>query len=445
VTGSQRVNTCKEPERRGQCSCIPRVRPLLLITGYCMSGVPFVPELAINGHGPLCTYRMSGHRTRLLQVTPLTPPDQVSNCRQWAPKCAVADGPETVQDAEEPSRRFFFIGSVALGFSAAIVFKRNIINGDMEKLSLPPGLLSGRVIVITGGNTGLGLESAVRLASAGATVVVTARTDDKGLQAVDNIKRTSGSSDVHYVQLDLADLDSVKGFAARFKTQKCGDRIDVLMNNAGVMAIPKREVTKDGFERQFGVNHLGHFALVAGLLPLLRKAQDYARVINVSSAAHLFPTKKTFDGDFLALEKYDQWGSYCESKLANIAFTTELDRRFKESGFKATAVSLHPGTVNTDLNRWFVGGSDDVRIARGIKAGNPFLNALTPVVSREVDLGANTQIYLAAGLDGGYDKSGGNYFDNMKLATQNPLANDRAFAADLWSRSEQLTGVKFDI
>lgn len=353
-----------------------------------------------------------------------------------------ATGDQEIADQNGPQRRLVATVAIVLGFSVLAGIKRYAIDGGMERLILQPGSLKGRTIVITGGNTGLGLESAMRLAGAGATVLVTARTAEKGVAAVKAIKGMHPSSDVHYLQLDLADLTSVKAFPAKFAAEPYGDHIDILMNNAGVMAIPERQETKDGFERQFGTNHLGHFALVAGVLPLLRKAKGFARVINVSSAAQLAATKEQWEGDFMAPERYNQWGAYCQSKLANNLFTKELDRRFKIAGVQATAVSCHPGTVNTDLGRWFVGRSDDAQVTQDIRAGNPFLQALTPVTSREVDLGANTQIYLAAGADGGYDKSGGEYFDNMKSATENVLASDAALATDLWRLSENLTGVR---
>lgn len=323
--------------------------------------------------------------------------------------------------------------------------KRFGVDGNMDVTNPPPGSMKGRTVVITGGNTGLGRESAIRLAEAGATVVITARTDAKGEEALGAIRKASGSSDVHYLQLDLADLQSVKKFAEAYQQQPYGGKVDVLMNNAGVMAIPERMETKDGFEEQFGVNHLGHFALVGLLMPLLRKATDFARVINVSSTAHLGATRELLEGDLMAPSRYTQWGAYCQSKLANVLFAKELDRRFKAAGLKATAVSCHPGGVDTDLARWLIVAEDNPAEAKRLREENVIAKNLTAFLTRDVHLGANTQIYLAAGSDGGLDKSGGQYFDNMAPGLLNPVANDEALAKKLWEESEKLTGVKIDV
>jgi len=347
-------------------------------------------------------------------------------------------------DGDVPRRLLF--GGAALGLSL-IAIKRFGVDGNMEELKLAPYSLKGRIVVITGGNTGLGLESAKRLASAGATVVLTARSDDKGRLAEAAVRAFSGNNDVHYLQLDLADMESIRSFPRRYAEQPFGDRIDVLMNNAGVMAIPERLQTKDGFERQLGVNHLGHFALVGLLLPLLRSAKGFARVINVSSTAHLGATKEMMEGDLMAPERYTQWGAYCQSKLANVLFSKELDRRFKAAGIQATAVSLHPGGVDTDLARWTIAAKDDPIKAKQLVDDAPPFKVLKDFLTRNVQLGANTQIYLAAGIDGdgALSKSGGEYFDNMRPGLLNPVAEDAELARSLWDKSEKLTGVKIDL
>jgi len=349
---------------------------------------------------------------------------------------ATSESSSTSED-EMPRRLAIGAGLIA----SALAVKAYIVDGGMTKLELAPNSMKGRTVVITGGNTGLGLESAVRLAKAGATIVITARTEEKGIRAVEMIKAASKSSDVHCVQMDLADLQSVKEFPAKFEAQPYGSKIDVLMNNAGVMAIPQRLETKDGFERQLGVNHLGHFALVGVVLPFLMRADGFARVINVSSLANVASTKELMQGDLMDPARYTAWGAYCQSKLANVLFAKELDRRFKAAGVKATAVSCHPGTVDTDLARWIVGGSDNAQVTRDIKTSNAIFGVTTPALSRDVGLGANTQVYLAAGRDGGYDKSGGMYFDNMQPAVSNPLASDESLAKEIWDKSAQLTGV----
>lgn len=353
---------------------------------------------------------------------------------------------ESPPEAEEDAsglRRQFLIGAGGLAITIAAI-KRFGIDGP-DEFDPTPGSLKGRIMVITGGNTGLGKESAIRLARGGATVVFTARTDDKGFQALKQIRSASGSDDVHYIQLDLADLESVKSFADRFKRQPYGSRIDVLMNNAGVMAIPERQETKDGFERQFGINHLGHFALVGVVMPLLRNAQTMARVINVSSTAHLGATKELFEGELMAPDRYTQWGAYCQSKLANVLFSKELDRRFKEAKVPATAVSCHPGGVDTDLARWVSTNNDDPSVVKNLRAENQVMNTIISFVTRSVQLGANTQVYLAAEPDSGYGKYGGEYFDNMSPGLLNPVANDNELARRLWDESEKLTGVKITL
>lgn len=334
------------------------------------------------------------------------------------------------------------IGVAGLAFTV-LGLKRFAIDGPPE-FDPQPSSLQGKTVVITGGNTGLGRESAVRLARAGARVVLTTRSEAKGVQAVEQVKAASGSSDVYFLKLDLADLSDVKSFKQRFSAQPYGDHIDVLMNNAGVMAIPQRQETKDGFEEQLGVNHLGHFALTGELLPLLEKAPQ-ARIVVLSSTAHLGATKELMEGDLMAPERYTQWGAYCQSKLANVLFAKELDRKLKQAGLKITAVSCHPGAVDTDLARWTISPEGDPGKATQMRKEAPWADVLATFLTRTVQLGANTQVYLAAGGDGGYGSSGGQYFDNMAPGLLNPVANDEQLAQELWAKSEKLTGVQYKL
>eukprot|EP00435_Cladocopium_sp_Y103_P025325 s900_g6.t1 len=191
------------------------------------------------------------HRAGLAAVCALAALPQRRRSQRTAQRAAV----DAVAEGGVPRRVALGLGGTALLLAG---LKRFAIDGPPE-FDPKPNSMSGKTVLITGGNTGLGRESAVRLAKAGATVVLTTRSVGKGQKAVEEVKAASGSNDVHFLKLDLADLNDVKSFKQRFTAEKYGEKIDVLMNNAGVMAIPERQETKDGFEQQFGVNHLGHF------------------------------------------------------------------------------------------------------------------------------------------------------------------------------------------
>lgn len=318
----------------------------------------------------------------------------------------------------------------------------------------PTHLVAGKTILITGANTGLGLESATRLAQAGAKVVLTARTQAKGDAAVDKVKAASPGADVLALVLDLASLESIQDFPAKYETA-VGAPLDVLLANAGVMAIPERRTTTDGFERQVGVNHLGHFALISAMMPVLKQATDGFRVVCVSSSAHRIPNEKSMQ-DALSANldpTYSAWGTYGISKASNVLFVNELQRRFDAAGLKASAVSLHPGVVNTDLGRYLTQGVDAAEAGEP-QDENPIQKALLQAVSPISNVflltpeqGANTQVFLAAGgdSDGDLTRSGALYFENMKVASPASFTNSRKLAEQLWEVSEQLTGTKFDI
>ena len=318
-----------------------------------------------------------------------------------------------------------------------------------EVFAPAPGSLAGRTVLITGANSGLGLESAARLAAAGADVVATARTDAKAQQAVNEIEKRTGRK-VSGVALDLADLKSVKSLPSRLP--KSVSKIDVLMENAGVMAIPDKLSTRDGFERQIGVNHLGHFALTAAMMPLLEKAPTF-RVIAVSSSANFGASKDAIGkaiADDLDPKEYSQWGNYCLSKAFNVLFADELQRRFEAKGLKGSAVSLHPGAVQTDLARYLISGTEKaeagVALADTYATMNGFQQQLLKGLSNfvlPIPLGANTQVFLAASPNLAAD--GGLYFDSMKPAKPGPATGDADLAAKLWAASERLTKVKLAI
>jgi NAD(P)-dependent dehydrogenase (short-subunit alcohol dehydrogenase family) len=317
------------------------------------------------------------------------------------------------------------------------------------------GSLAGKTILITGANTGLGLETALRLRRAGARVIVTARSAAKVAQSVAKLEADSlGNERVTGIELDLASLASIKSFPARLAAATSNDlAIDVLLNNAGVMAIPKRLETDEGFERTIGVNHLGHFALTAEMLPFLKRASHGFRVVTVSSEAHKFASAKQVKE---ALERrledtsYSGWGAYGLSKVANVLFAMELQRRFDAAGLAATSVALHPGAVQTDLGRYIVGGLDAGDIRPSESSAPPsgvgkLVKGLLDKVILPIDRGANTQVFLAAGEDSGgaYNIPTALYFDSMTPVKASATATDLELAKRLWEVSEELTGEYF--
>jgi NAD(P)-dependent dehydrogenase (short-subunit alcohol dehydrogenase family) len=205
---------------------------------------------------------------------------------------------------------------------------------------------TGKIVIVTGANSGLGFEDTRALAKKGASVVMACRSIDKAEDAARRIRAEHPAADLTIMPLDLASLDSVRqfaqDFAQRYKT------LNLLINNAGVMALPHRRETADGFEMQIGTNHLGHFALTGLLMPLIASTPG-ARVVSVSSGAHRY-SRINFD-DLQAEKSYGRWPAYGQSKLANLLFTYELQRRFEAAGMDAIAVAAHPGYANTHLQR----------------------------------------------------------------------------------------------
>mmetsp|Transcript_18361 Transcript_18361/g.44336 ORF Transcript_18361/g.44336 Transcript_18361/m.44336 type:complete len:431 (-) Transcript_18361:40-1332(-) len=377
--------------------------------------------------------------------------DQRTLVRAWSPLCGK---PLLVKKIQKVSRRAFIAGlttGVVAGTAAtagAAVAINEQVNNRPEPYKPPPGSLVDQVVVITGGTTGLGLESAKRLSSAGATIVLTSRNEAKGIKAVESVldylsKAGVDDKKIYSLVLDLDDLESVKAFPASYKALKLGD-ISVLLNNAGVMAIPDRQVTKDGYERTFQSNHLGHFVLTSGLYPFLSRTK--ATVINVSSEAYNFARGGLDLANINSENEYGAWTSYGQSKLMNILFTQELQRRADASGDSfLTAVTLHPGAVSTDLGRNLVGEEKWNELKTNGPSGleSFALNALS-VFTKTVPEGASTQIYLAAGADGKMEKSA--FYEDMKVKRSLPAyAKDDTKAKQLWEKSEELGGVVFDI
>jgi NAD(P)-dependent dehydrogenase (short-subunit alcohol dehydrogenase family) len=293
---------------------------------------------------------------------------------------------------------------------------------------------SGKVMLITGANSGIGLEAARALAQHGATVVLGCRTRSKAEAAVDEIEATDPSGPVEILELDLADLDSVESAAARFAEGH--DRLDVLVNNAGLMATPEQR-TAQGFEMQFGVNHLGHFALTAHLLPSLL-ATAGSRVVSISSQGHR-PGRIDFD-DVNSERSYSPWGAYFQSKLANLLFTRELQRRLAASGADTIAVAAHPGVSRTNL-----GHEPSGPLSAAMNAARPLFDRF---FSQSAQMGALPT--LRAAVDP--DVEGGDYFGPDGLGEQrgHPVKRDMsgrakndADARRLWELSEELTGVTY--
>jgi NAD(P)-dependent dehydrogenase (short-subunit alcohol dehydrogenase family) len=279
--------------------------------------------------------------------------------------------------------------------------------------------MQGRTVVITGGNSGVGKATAVALATAGAATVITSRHEERGRDAVADIRRLSGSDEVDLVVFDLADLASVRRGAEQV-LDRC-PRIDVLVNNAGLVQSERTE-TVDGFEATFGINHLGPFLLTRLLTDRLVESAP-ARVVTVASTAHQAARRGLDFDDLQTTRHYRGMQAYSRSKLANVLFTAELARRLAGTG--VTANCLHPGTVATGFAR-----DHDAEgfLAFGVKVIRPFI--LTP------EQGARTSVYLATAPE--VADVTGKYFVRCRVRTPSPAAQDEAAAVLLWSVSEDL-------
>ncbi|HWC34628.1 MAG TPA: oxidoreductase [Mycobacteriales bacterium] len=293
---------------------------------------------------------------------------------------------------------------------------------------------SGRVAVVTGANSGLGYHTALELARHGAKVVVASRSDVRGKEAVAKIIAEVPHADLDLRGLDLADLASVRSFADGI--QASYPSLDLLINNAGVMAIP-RQLTADGFEMQFGTNHLGHFALTGLLLPLLLRKSD-SRVVTVASTAHK-PGRIDFD-DLQHERSYRKWKVYSDTKLANLLFAYELQRKLTAAGAGLISVAAHPGTSATNLVT--VSAQDNLIKRLVMPAG-------ARLISQSAAKGALPQLYAATSPD----VKGGEYFGPNGIAESFgypkrvdsvPASKNLETASRLWSVSEELTGVSYD-
>lgn len=287
---------------------------------------------------------------------------------------------------------------------------------------------SGRTAIVTGANAGLGLETTAVLAAAGAHVVLACRNQAKAQAAVQQITARVPKASLEVASLDLADLASVRSFADSYRASH--STLDLLINNAGLMAVDQ-STTTDGFETQLGVNHLGHFALTAGLLPLLM-ATPGSRIASMSSMGHRAATGFDVTDLMFTRRRYDRWRPYFQSKLANLYFTAELQRRLTQAGAPTIAVSAHPGASSTDLG------------FEGSGFTNLGTRLLMPVAAQPASRGA--QPMLRAATDPGV--RAGEFYGPRWLVrghavreTPSRLARNAANALALWDASAELTGV----
>ncbi|SFL56406.1 hypothetical protein SAMN04487950_4233 [Halogranum rubrum] len=296
---------------------------------------------------------------------------------------------------------------------------------------------SGKTVVVTGANSGLGLEASRAFAAKGAHVVLACRSTDRGEDARREILTEHPDASLEVRELDLADLASVRSFATDFTDDY--DDLHVLCNNAGVMATPYR-TTKDGFELQFGVNHLGHFALTGQLLETLAQTPGETRVVSTSSGAH-----RMGDIDFEDLQhqhSYSKWGAYGQSKLANLLFAYELDRRLSVADVDVTSVAAHPGYAATNLQ---LRGPE----MEGADVQERLMAVANKVVAQSAAMGALPILYAATAEDvRGGDYIGPDGLGEMRGYPTKVASNDKSYdmqlADDLWDVSEGLTDVHYD-
>ena len=287
--------------------------------------------------------------------------------------------------------------------------------------------LCGNIAIVTGANSGIGYETARVLAVKGARVIMACRDFTKGEDAVSGIRDGHPEVDIEAMVLDLSDLASVHEFAELFKSNHTS--LDILCNNAGVMMLPEKTETADGFEMQFGTNHLGHFALTGLLFDMLRNTPG-ARIVTVSSIVHRFG-KVDFE-NLNAEKSYNPSDAYSLSKLANLLFTYEMQRRLEGAGIQLLAAAAHPGWTGTNLQRHA-----------------PFFRFMKRFVSQKPEMGALPTLYAATVPD----VQGGDYFGPGRLMEMRGYpkkvkssddSHDEELAKELWEASEELTGIRYE-
>lgn len=299
--------------------------------------------------------------------------------------------------------------------------------------------LTGKVALVTGANSGLGLETSRALAAKGAHVVLACRGEAKALAAMRVIRAVVPNAKLEFLSVDLSDLATVRAAAGEFATRHA--RLDLLINNAGLMTLPYGK-TRDGFEMIFGTNHLGHFALTLALLGVLKRT-PHARVVTLSSIAH---KNGQMPLDDLNWERatYSKPAAYARSKLANLLFALELDRRLKRAGIDVISVAAHPGYSATNI----VYGGSAAPPSLWRRIWNAMAAMGNALLAQPASMGALPTLYAATVAD----VKGGEYFGPRGLlelrghpgrVSPNVRARDEKLAADLWARSEELAGVRF--
>ena len=273
-------------------------------------------------------------------------------------------------------------------------------------------------MIITGANSGIGKETAVDLAKRGGKIYMACRDIKRGEDALREIKERSGSDNVHFLQLDLASLDSVREFSTKF--HKLEKQLHILINNAGIMACPEGK-TKDGFEMQIGTNHIGHFLLTNLLLDLLKAAAP-SRIVVVSSIGHKWT--KFNKENFLSKISYNAYNAYFHSKLANNLFTHELAKKLQ--GTSMTANCLHPGIILTELDRFLPFAT----------LTRKYTEWFAKLIFNTPDEGAQTSIYVA--VDPDLNEVSGKYFVDCEMANASAESTNDELAEWLWKKSEQL-------
>lgn len=320
---------------------------------------------------------------------------------------------------------------------------KTVVPDKWDAAQLPS--LASKLAIVTGANSGIGYETALQLALKGADVVLACRSEERGRAAQKQLQTElsthEGAGSVTFEQLDVSSLASVRAFAERFF--KTHGRLDLLINNAGIMAVP-HALSVDGYESQFATNHLGHFALTAQLFDLLKKSAP-SRVVNVSSNAHRRAFSFNEDAVMTPADKYSPIAVYADTKVSNILFTKELDRRIKAAGVEGvTAVVCHPGVTASNLTT-------------APAADNSFfwslpwkILRLTPWFFQSAQMGALPTLYAAAAPN----VQGGDYFGPRGLMAfwgyptleePTPLAQSESAATKLWTQSEKLANLPFEV